>query len=54
MANKRKFFITKKFLAEFMGISRPTLDKRLSLNAVSIKDAESILFWIYKNYPKGE
>ena len=46
MANKREFLITKKALAEYLGVSRPTLDKRLKDCGVDITDIHSVLSWV--------
>ena len=46
MANKKNFFITRKALSEYLGISRPTLNRRLDFSAVDLSDFHSVLAWI--------
>lgn len=46
MANKRNFVITKKYLAKYLNISRPTLDKKLSESGINYKNMWELIPWM--------
>lgn len=46
MANKRNFVITKKYLAQYLNISRPTLDKKLSESGINYKNMWELIPWM--------